>query len=323
MNRRPLLRSMLTLALLVPLAGCIEEQPNAPRQDAPAKLPLVGVVLPMFRHPFFVAMKEAVEARANELGLKVDVRDGQDDDQKQIVQVQALISAKVDAILLCPRDENAAIPAVEAANRAGIPIVIVNRRVKGGEVVAYVGADDAEGGKSQGEALIKALGDKGGKIIYLQGTPGSSPQVSRNAGLHKVIDGHPEITIVADQFTDFQEDKAKAVMSGLVQRFKPGEVRAIVAQADELALPAAEVARAAGWKDTIVIGFNGTKPAFEAIKAGTMYATILQDPAEQGKFGFEAAINTVRGRAALAGGEMITALPVVTKENVDKLKPSY
>ena len=322
MTRRSNLRSLAALFLVTALAGCVEHD-AAPQQAARAKLPKIGVVLPMFRHPFFVAMKDAIEARANKLGLKVDIRDGQDDDQKQIIQVQALISARVDAILLCPRDENAAVAAVEAANRAGIPIVTVNRRVNGGQVRAYIGADDAEGGRSQGEELVKALGKQGGKIIYLQGTPGSSPQVSRNAGLHDVIDKHPEITIVADQFTDFQEDKAKAVMSGLVQRFKSGEVRAIVAQADELALPAAEVARAAGWKGTIVIGFNGTKSAFDAIKAGTMHATILQDPAEQGKLAFDATINTVRGRNALADGKLITALPVITKANMDQYKPSY
>ena len=67
-------------------------------------------------------------------------------------------------------------------------------------------------------------------------------------------------------------------MTGLVRRFQPGEIRAIVAQADELALPAAEVARAEGWKDLIVIGFNGTKAAFDAVKSGRLHATILQDP---------------------------------------------
>ena len=61
----------------------------------------------------------------------------------------------------------------------------MNRRVHGGKVVTYVGADDADGGSSQGEELVKALGPKGGKIIYLQGTPCSSPQVSRERGLNR------------------------------------------------------------------------------------------------------------------------------------------
>lgn len=312
-------RWLAILSTLVLLGGCSVPSQN----DSPARThrPIVGVVLPMFKHPFFVAMKNAVAAEAKRLEIDVDIRDGQDDDQKQIVQVQALLSKRVDAIVLCPRDENAAVAAVEAANRAGIPLVTVNRRVNGGKVVLYVGADDADGGKSQGEALVKALGNGGGKVIYLQGTPGSSPQVNRAKGLHAVIDARKEITLAADVFTDFQEDKAKSVMSGLVQRFKPGEIQAIVAQADELALPAAEVARAAGWKDVVVIGFNGTKPAFDAIRDGTLHATILQDPAEQGKLALAAALDAVRGKTALP--DAITKLPVITKENVNSFKPSY
>ena len=312
-------RSLAILSTLVLLGGCgLPSQNDSPPRP---NRPIVGVVLPMFKHPFFVAMKNAVAAEAKRLEIDVDIRDGQDDDQKQIVQVQALLSKRVDAIVLCPRDENAAVAAVEAANRAGIPLVTVNRRVNGGKVVLYVGADDADGGKSQGEALVKALGNGGGKVIYLQGTPGSSPQVNRAKGLHAVIDARKEITLAADVFTDFQEDKAKSVMSGLVQRFKPGEIQAIVAQADELALPAAEVARAAGWKDVVVIGFNGTKPAFAAIRDGTLHATILQDPAEQGKLALAAALDAVRGKTALP--DAITKLPIITKENVDSFKPSY
>ena len=312
-------RTLAILLTLVLLGGCSVPSQN----DSPPRTnrPIVGVVLPMFKHPFFVAMKNAVAAEAKRLEIDVDIRDGQDDDQKQIVQVQALLSKRVDAIVLCPRDENAAVAAVESANRAGIPLVTVNRRVNGGKVVLYVGADDADGGKSQGEALVKALGTGGGKVIYLQGTPGSSPQVNRAKGLHAVIDARKEITLAADVFTDFQEDKAKSVMSGLVQRFKPGEIQAIVAQADELALPAAEVARAAGWKDVVVIGFNGTKPAFDAIRDGTLHATILQDPAEQGKLALAAALDAVRGKTALT--DAITKLPVITKENVDAFRPSY
>ncbi len=291
---------------------------DGPRRAQPKR---IGAVLPLFAHPFFIAQKNGLKAEADRLGVAIDISDGQDDDQKQIVQVQTLINLGTDIIILCPRDENALVVAVEAANAANIPVIALNRRVNGGKVVTYVGADDSQGGKAQGEDLIKALGPAGGKVVYLQGTQGSSPQVARNKGFHQAIDSHPEIVIAADQFTDFQEDRAKSVMSGLVRRFKPGEIRAIVAQADELALPAAEVARQEGWKDLIVIGFNGTTGAFEAIKAGQMRSTILQDSAEQGRMAVAAAVDRLAGKTLPP--EMITPLPVITKDNVDKYKPSY
>jgi ABC-type sugar transport system substrate-binding protein len=188
-------------------------------------------------------------------------------------------------------------------------------------VVSYVGADDAAGGRAQAEALAEALGPRGGKIIYLQGTPGSSPQISRERGFKEALQGHPEITIAADLFSNFQEDQAKEDMTGLVRRFSTGEIRAIVAQADEMALPASEVARGAGWNEAIVIGFNGTAEAFEAIRQGHLHATILQDSADQGRRAVRAAVSHLRGEAVPK--ELFTPLPVVTKANVEALRPAY
>jgi ribose transport system substrate-binding protein len=288
--------------------------------SAPAKK-RIGAILPMFSHPFFVAQKKGLEEKAAELGFEIDIRDGQDDDIKQISQVEFLIQKGVDLLILCPRDSEAIVPAVEAANKAKIPVITLNRRVAGGEVVCYVGADDRAGGVSQGEALAKALGSKGGKIIYLQGTQGSSPQRSRKEGLDEVLKKHPEIQVADSRFADFQEDKAKSMMADLAQRFQPGQIQAIVAQADEMAVPAAEVARDKGWKDVIVIGFNGNRDGFEAIKAGSMHATVLQDAAVQGRKSVEAARDFFEGKPLAK--DIYTELPVVDASNIGQYQPAY
>lgn len=315
-------RICLVLGLI---AGCGRSGPEpAPtkQQDGGAGAQRrLGAVLPMFSHPFFIAQQRGLNEEAARLGVAIDVRDGQDDDQKQIVQVEALLNLGIDALILCPRDENALVTAVESANRRHVPVITLNRRVTGGEVVTYVGADDAEGGRAQAEELVRALGPDGGKIIYLQGTPGSSPQVSRERGFKEVLGEHPEIVIAAEVYANFQEDQAKEDMTGLVRRFPPGAIRAIVAQADEMALPAAEVARGAGWDDTLVIGFNGNAEAFEAIRAGSMHATILQDAAEQGRLAVQAAVDHLEGKPPPR--ELHTPLPVVTKANIATLKPAY
>jgi ribose transport system substrate-binding protein len=275
----------------------------------------------MFGHPFFIAQKKGIEEEARALGVSLDVRDGQDDDQKQIVQVEAALQVGIDALVLCPRDEEALVVAVESANRAKVPVITLNRRAQGGEVVCYVGADDADGGRAQAEELARALGPAGGAIIYLQGTAGSSPQVARERGFKEALKGHPEITIAAEAYSNFQEDKAKEDMTGLARRFAPGQVRAIVAQADEMALPAAEVAREAGWGGVIVIGFNGTAEAMAAVRSGTLHATVLQDAADQGRRAVRAAVDHLKGRPVPA--EAFTPLPLITRENVDQHQPAY
>jgi ribose transport system substrate-binding protein len=321
-------RIVVSLALSVPtiLIGCgVQETARSPApvtgNSAGPAAKRIGAVLPMFSHPFFVSQKKGLEEKAAELGFEIDIRDGQDDDLKQISQVEFLVQKGVDLLILCPRDSEALVPAVEAANKAGIPVITLNRRVAGGEVVCYVGADDKAGGVAQGEALAKVLGSKGGKVIYLQGTQGSSPQRSRKEGLDEVLKKHPEIVVADSRFADFQEDKAKSVMTDLAQRFTPGQIQAIVAQADEMAVPAAEVAAEKGWKDVTVIGFNGNRDGFEAIKAGRMTATVLQDAAVQGRKAVEAAKDYFDGKTLAK--DIYTELPVVDASNIDKHQPAY
>jgi ribose transport system substrate-binding protein len=315
------------LLFLAPLltVGCAESTgpdaggpSSASGKSGPGR---IGAVLPTFNHPFFLAMKEGMEAKAKELGVEVDVRDGQDDDAKQIAQVETLLNLGRDAVILCPRDEDALTPAVEAANRVNVPILALNRRINGGEVVSYVGADDSEGGVLQGEELVRLLGPKGGKIVYLEGTEGSSPQRKRNAGLTAILQKHPEIELADSRFAGFQEDKAKSVMTDLVRRFKPGEIRAVVAQSDEMALPAAEVAQAEGWKDVVVLGFDGSKAAFDAVRDGRLACTILQDPREQGAKAVEVMAAKLKGETV--DQEIVTPLRLINKANVDQHQPAY
>jgi ABC-type sugar transport system substrate-binding protein len=314
----------MMVAAAFAMVGCGDsaEPPAAPGGVGPAEKAIrIGAVLPTFGHPFFAAQKRGLEEAARELGVALEVRDGRDDDRTQLEQVEALLNRGVKALVLCPRNQDAAVRAVEIANDEKVPVVALNRRVNGGEVVAYVGADDVEAGRAQARALLTALGSEGGRILYLLGTQGSSPQVQRMAGFREVIDAHPEVSIADTRFADFRADQAKAVVTAWVQRFSPGEVRAIVAQNDEMALPAAELAGAEGWGDVIVIGCDGTAAAFEAIRSGALTATVLQDAADQGARALKAAVETARG--TFPAGDILTPLPVITKANVDEHRPSY
>jgi ribose transport system substrate-binding protein len=139
--------------------------------------------------------------------------------------------------------------------------------------------------------------------------------------MEAVLNKHPEITIADRRFAAFQEDKAKAVMTDLVRRYSPGEIRAVVAQSDEMAVPAAEVVKAAGWKETLVFGFDGSRTAFESIRGGGLSATILQDPLEQGKKAIEVLADHLRGQHL--DPEIITPLRMITRSNVDQFQPAY
>jgi ribose transport system substrate-binding protein len=281
----------------------------------------LGAVLPTFGHPFFLAEKKGMEAKARELGVAIEVRDGQEDDQIQIEQMRALFSLGCSALILSACDEKAVVPAIEAANRARLPVVALNRRVHDGRLVCYVGFDDLEGGKLQGQALADALGTPGGAILYLDAPKKKGTHRERSEGFGAFLDDYPEITIASVQLVDPDQDRDHEVMKRILRKYQPGEIRAIVCQSDDIALAAAAVARDQEWTDLIVIGFDGTSAAFDAIRAGTLYATILQDASEQGAQAVQAAVDYLHRK--YVPEEQLTPPTIITKEKVGLFTPAY
>jgi ribose transport system substrate-binding protein len=280
----------------------------------------IGCTIPTFGHPFFVAMKKGLEEEAQAEGSNIDVMDGKDSSQEQISQINNVVVQQMDALILCPTETNTLVPGVEKMNKAKIPVITVNRRVDAGEVVCYVGADDKDGGKQQGQAVIDAM-PKGAKIVLLQGVLGSSPQRDREAGLEEALAGKPEFKIIQKIPYQFQRTVAVDKVKTLLLQLPKGEVDVIVAQSDDGALAAADVCEKEKRPEIKIIGFNGESDAFNYIKDGKIYATILQDAETQGREAVKATIKALKGEKVEK--EQITPLYTVTKKNIDQYKPAW
>jgi ribose transport system substrate-binding protein len=281
---------------------------------------VLGCTIPTFDHPFFVAMKKGLDEEAQAAGAEINVVDGKNDAPTQISAIDTMVVKNVNAIILCPTETTTLVPGVEKANQAKIPVITVNRIVDGGETVTYVGADDKEGGKLQGEALIEAR-PKGAKIVLLQGIIGSSPQRDREAGLLEAIKGKPEYEIVQRSPYDFDRTKAVGVVDTVLLQFKKGEIDAIVAQSDDGAIIAAQKCKAAGRDEIAIIGFNGESDAYKLIEDGGIYATILQDAETQGREAVKATLKHLKGEKV--ENPQITPLYIITKKNIGDHKPAW
>lgn len=280
----------------------------------------LGCTIPTFGHPFFVAMKKGLEEEAKAQGAEINVVDGKDSSQEQISAINNFAVQQVDALILCPTETDTLVPGVEKMNKAKIPVITVNRRVDSGEVVTYVGADDRDGGKQQGQAVIDAM-PKGAKIVLLQGVLGSSPQRDREAGLEEAIAGKPEFKIIQKIPYQFQRTVAVDKVKTLLLQLPKGQVDVIVAQSDDGALAAADVCGREGRTEIKIIGFNGESDAFDYIKQGKIYATILQDAETQGREAVKAAVAHLKGEKV--NKEQITPLYTVTQKNIDQYKPAW
>jgi ribose transport system substrate-binding protein len=209
---------------------------------------------------------------------------------------------------------------VEKANAQNVPVITVNRTVAGGKVVTYVGADDREGGRLQGRAVLAAI-PSGGRIVLLQGILGSSPQRDREAGLEEVLKDHPNHKIVQKIPYDFQRRIAVDRVQALLLEMRKGQLDVIVAQSDDGALAAADVCARSGRTEIKIVGFNGESDAFDGVKAGRIFATVLQDAETQGREAVKATLAHLKGETVK--NPMITPLHLVTKENVGDYRPAW
>ncbi|MEU8355621.1 D-ribose ABC transporter substrate-binding protein [Nonomuraea sp. NPDC048882] len=268
-------------------------------------------------NPYFVQLRDGAQAQAKKLGATLTVTDAQNDASQQVNQVQNFTSQNMKAVIINPVDSDAAAPAVKAAERVRIPVVAADRGVNGAEVAQTVASDNVAGGKLAAQELAKQLGEKG-TVVVLQGTPGTSASRDRGQGFTEGIAAYPGIKIVAKQPADFDRTKGLDVMTNLIQSHP--DVTGVFAENDEMALGAIKALGARAGQQVKVIGFDGTPDGIAAVQAGTMAATIAQQPRLLGQEAVDAAVKLAKGETV----EKTVAVPVkvATKENASEFQTS-
>lgn len=131
---------------------------------------------------------------------------------------------------------------------------------------------------------------EGIKVAELQGTSGASAAIDRSEGFHKVADS--KLNVVASQTANFNRTEGMSVMENMLQA--DGDIKAVFAANDEMALGAVEAMSGAG-KNVLVVGFDATDDAIAAVKAGRMAATVAQQPELTGSTAVENAVNLING----------------------------
>lgn len=296
--------SIMIMSLFV---GCTntQEQPAPEKPAEEAKT--IGLAISTLNNPFFVDLEAGAKAKAQELGATLVTLDSQDDSATEMSNVEDLINQGVDLILINPTDSDAVKSAVEAANKAGIPVITLDRSANGGEVVSHIASDNVAGGKLAGEYIVELLGGKG-NVVELEGVPGASAARERGEGFNAAI-AESDIKVVAKQTANFDRAEGLTVMENILQA-QP-EIDAVFAHNDEMALGALEAIKASG-RDIIVVGFDATDDAKAAVESGKMAATVEQLPKEIGSLGVETAIKLLKGETVEKS--IPVALQLVTKK---------
>ncbi|MEV4875209.1 ABC transporter permease/substrate-binding protein [Streptomyces cyaneofuscatus] len=271
----------------------------------------VGMSLSTLNNPFFVQMKDGAQDEAKKAGIDLTVTDAQNDASQQANQLQNFTSSGVSSIIVNPVDSDAVGPGVRSANKADIPVIAADRGVNKADAATLVASDNVAGGKLAADTLADKLGGKG-SIVILQGTAGTSASRERGAGFAEGLKAYPDIKVVAKQPADFDRTKGLDVMTNLVQSH-PG-ITGVFAENDEMALGAVKALGSKAGKSVSVVGFDGTPDGLKAVEAGTLYASVAQQPGELGRIAVQNAVKAAKGDKV----EKTVKVPVkvVTRENV-------
>lgn len=290
---------------------------------ASAKTYKIALVLKTLTNPFFIIIQDAAKQKANDLGVELLVQapEQETDYEKQLAIVENMISSKVDAIVITLADAKALVPAIKKANDAGIIVITLNQRVDeaqlknaGGFVDCYIGTDDRQAGQMCAEALCKAINNKG-EIANLEGIAGNTVADDRNNGLKDIVSKYPEVKIVSSQPANWETEKGYSVTQNILQA-NP-DIVGIFGDNDMMALGAIKAVEDAGLAGKIqIVGLDAIADAINAVKNGSMYATLTQHPELMGSLGIENAVKKLNGETIET--DITTKNEVVDKSNVDK-----
>ncbi len=297
-------------ALTGGLGACNREDPVEPGAtfgdgaSPAAHRPTIAFIMKTLNNPFFVDMEVGAREAAERLGVELIVQapERELDIERQMQMVENMIQRKVDAIVITPNGSAEIIPAIVKANAAGIPVLIVDTRIDaeaareaGAMTVTFIGSDNHEGGRIAGEFLAGRLGDRG-EVAVLEGIPGHETADARLGGFKEGIAEASAVRIVASQPANWERDQGFNVAQNMLQAHP--DLNAIFAANDMMALGAIEAISAAGKsRQILVVGFDATDDAREAIGAGRMLGSVAQYPAAMGSVGVEKALEAVNGAA--------------------------
>lgn len=288
---------VLTLILILGVSGC-----GSGGSGQGERTPVIGASLLTQTHIFYQDMVKAMQEEAARQGFRLRLQYAEFDSRRQNDQVETFIAQNVDAIIVAPTDSSGIAPVIAEARAKGIPVFTADIAAHGADVVSHIASDNERGGVLLAEYLAEKLGGEG-KIAIIDHPTVASVQ-DRTRGFVETLARYPGITIVQRAPGEGQRDKALRACQDILQAHP--DLAAIFGINDDSALGALAAVEAAGLQDKIlIVGFDGTPEAVQAIRAGkALKADAVQYPDKIG-------ITTIQIIAdCLAGKEVPSVVPV-------------
>ncbi len=228
------------------------------------------------------------EALSKENGFFLQYSNARQKQENQIKAIRGFISQRVDYIVFSPLMEDGWETVLTEAKDAGIPVILVDRKIAGAEdlYTTFIGSDMAAEGRKAGEWLEDYEQEHNEEneeinIVVLTGTMGSTSQLGRSKGFEEVVSQHQNWKVIGLTSGDFTVVKGKEVMAQMLNRFD--DIDVVVSQNDEMTFGAIEAVEEAGKStgvhgDMMMISFDGSRDALELVKNGKISCDVECNP---------------------------------------------
>ena len=207
--------------------------------------------------PWRVAMNDQIAMAAEKHPeFEVIFADAAQDNSKQIADIENFVQMGVDLIITSPNEATPLTNAVSAAYDAGIPVILLDRKIDGDKYTQFIGADNVDMGRIAGEYVADTLLPDGGKVCEIKGLEGTSGGIDRDNGFREGIKKNDKIEIVSVNNADWLREKAITVAEEMLQT--NDEIDLFLALNDPMAEGAYIAAKNAGKEgDILFVGFDG------------------------------------------------------------------
>lgn len=259
----------------------------------------------------WVTLNEGAQAKAEELGVKVDfMSPNTKDDAQQIECVNNAVAGGYNAIMVAANGPDAISSALQEAVDAGVKIVYVDSPANV-EAEATFSTDNKAAGQKAGEELKKALEDAGvtsGKIGIINVNAATDSCVMREEGFRAAFDG-TEFELMETQYGEGDAAKSQSIAENYITQGVVG----IFGCNEGSTTGAGNAIKASGSSDIIGVGFDKSDAIINLIKDGYLLCTMAQNPDIMGEKGVEACVKAIDGEEL--GGEVVdTGVSVLTAE---------
>jgi ribose transport system substrate-binding protein len=306
-------RFVIALMLAIAAVGCKSERKK--HAGTTADPFVIGMSQCNRGEPWRVQMDaDITKAAAAHGNVKLVMKDAQNDALVQRAQVEELVAQGIDLLIISPKEEEPLTKPVADAFNKGIPVIVLDRGLRGEAFTVFIGADNHKIGVRAGRWIAQALGGKG-KIVELKGLMTSTPGKDRNAGFREGLDRgkNPGLEVVFEAEMKWLEPNARAEMESALTRHP--QIDLVYAHNDPGAHGAYLAAKAAGRSGIKFVGIDALPhEGVRYVKDGILDATFVYPTG--GAEAINAALEILKG--SKVEKKIVLGTRLFTRDNVER-----